>query len=481
MNNKNTKEDDNMNGRYTSNIDKENFKEYVEVGLIISGIILLISSVSGLACLFMETAEFNHEHKIYRILHDEEVIWDDNNKSAIEQAQTFRLLYMNQYNFSQLNGLNSTEISEKSNLISSAMNNWNVRVKYTENPDIPFPENNAFDDVLGFLIELALILFLFVPSIIYLTREKDYKNRWWQYPWSNWWAYPAALCLISYIVLIQPFVLIYAIGNETIYIIFRKKKNISTSRDQNAIALEQGQKIKQSEYVRSDELIQQERSAFDALVESTKANKDKAKENFANIGKAILNGKKQQLTEEIDEIKRKIEEVKQKLSRSGNEIQEYQRSIGKKNGEIKEIEKSLEEKNRPEAAEEFEKILGIPMVRAVDVENALIRIYTETINIEHDGKIYEIGDAIIKLDVYGNDVRISIIGGTSRGRDHPHSLSRNSEFCFGDYSSDIYNHISSGNYYQATLIILHSLQTIEVAKWGERMNRWKKVKEQEVK
>lgn len=164
------------------------------------------------------------------------------------------------------------------------------------------------------------------------------------------------------------------------------------------------------------------------------------------------------------------------MSKSGKEIQEHQKNIGIRTGEIREIERSLEEKNRPEAAEEFEKILSLPLVRTIDVEGALIKVYTKTINIEHGGKKYEIGDAIIKIDTYENETRINIVGSTSVKMNHPHTRPGDGNFCFGDFYTDIYDNISSGNFYQAVLIILHSLQTIEVAVWGDRMNEWKEVK-----
>lgn len=447
----------NLSRKYTSSADAEEFFGNIKEAYKFIAVVMLILGVAGFFFWLIVASDIYQEQKIYMTLQGKELVYNDYNKSSIETARLFKALHLNQYNFSQLDTLDSDNVSKAKDDIGAAMYNWDMRAKYLNNASMPIPQDDTGEAVTGFLVKVLIILLAVCPSVVYAKRDDDSNDDWWQYPWKKWWAYPAIIPLAPYVIAIQPFVLIYAVSNETIKYI---------RHDEDGPSLTESDTSDGNENIRSDKWIKNKRSEFAEIVEAVKNNEEGAKQNFGNILQLLLEKKKNELTSDV-------EEVKQKMSELGKKIQENQKTIGEKMKEIKDVETSLKNEHKPDTLEEFERIRSIPMVSAVSVDKTKIKIFTKTIFINHNGKTYEIGNSIITIDPSRDYVNVTIHGSTSRERDHPHSRSDESGFCFGGFHSDIYDYVSQGKYYQAVLVILHSLQTIEVAEWGDKMKQWK--------
>jgi len=481
-------------GRYTRHVKDREEEFYMPVAalLVVAAILLFLVALFGSLETDSNSRHMNEENNLHLALQGKEV----NDTKALATVQVIR--EMNNGNFNDWLYLGSlmgnpdeinNGIDNDHNAINFAVRNWNETVEYLEDPDKAIPENHIWKNALDWFSKFACGVILVAINAGYIigAAERPYSNL-YKYPWKDKWALPWVIPLAPYILLTQPFVLLYMITREPIEFGYRAiiawNDHLESVQVRPAITsveepepepeprLRSRSLEKHSEYVRSKNETRKLENQFEEIVSKATENIENSKKNFEIFYKNVLK-------REIDNKRSSVKSFRNKLSNLGSEIEIIQREILKATKQEKDIESKIALVDPEKTAEEFEKILNLPLVEAVEIsdESNVVNIYTKKIYINYGGKMFEIGNFLISLDMAyrAKEIR-NLTNTTNYTRHHPYNSSDfSTSFCFGKTDAVIHKALSENNILLATALILQALQTGE-GDSTEKIDYWRKVK-----
>ncbi len=491
--------DDEM-GRYTRRVKDREEEFYLPVAslLIVAAILLFLVALFGALETDSNSRHMNEENNLHLALQGKEV----NDSKALATVQVIRSMYSGEFNdwlylgslMGDQNEINNG-IDNDHNAINFAVRNWNETVEYLEDPDKAIPENHIWKNALDWFLKFASVVTLIAVNAGYIIGafERPYSNL-YKYPWKEKWALPWAIPLMPYILLTQPFVLLHMIIREPLEFGYRaiiawndhlesvQVRSTITSTEEPEPELEPVSEPeprlrsisfeRHSDYVRSKNETRNLEKQFEEIVSRATENIENSKKNFEIFYKNVLK-------REMDNKRSSIRSFRDKLSTLGSEIEIIQREILKAAKQEKDIESKIALVDPEKTAEEFEKILNLPLVEAVEIsdESNVVNIYTKKVFIDYNGKRFEIGNFLISLNIryHSKDIK-NLTSTTNYTRHHPYnSRDFSTSFCFGKTDAVIYKALSDNNILLATALILQALQTGE-GDSTEKIDYWRKVK-----
>lgn len=456
---------------------------------------------------------------IYHILQGKDINYEKalNTKAIIEQIYEGK--FQDWENLKDQ--ISSSNGDQNTASIYFALKNWPTVKEYIENPAKEVPMKNSSKDYGDWLPGIILeIVFLLIP-IAYADScyDKRYRNgdKWWLYPWGKWWAYPAVLIMIPFIVITQP----YAYGHMIVERAIEKKlenhniallmpiekseerlKAFQTKAKKEGIPFV-GEDVKEANdnlsearkayYAKNYQYVELFQKRIDGYLNRIQAKLDRydhRNEEYEKKIKEVMEGKKEsrdkfgriresELVSKQARIADDISCFKRTLSDLGDKIEKNQRELALKMKEAKEIKKIITNGNDQDFLRQFDEISALPLVKAIEVGNKEIKVFTDTIYIIYRGDDeffkgkYEIGSFMIKFEIGGYGVQeIKNLANTSIAKEgHPYG---DGSYCFGNLSDYIHKALKEKNFVLATLLVLQSLQTGE-GDHPEKLKYWKKV------
>lgn len=444
---------------YVRRMDFDDFTDLVGFAFLLAIVVCAVTAGVGSLIVLDDQEKKTAEQNLYFALQGREV----NDTETMKTAEILRQLYENKFQ-------NWTQFKEID--LGIAFEHWGNVLAILEDPKKEITVDIfTWEEWLSLLAIISWLIIALSLSIAYPVatwretywRDQRGVNKWWQYPWKKWWAYPLLSVMMPYVVFTQPAVAVYA-G-------FRKIKGI----DRREVLEEYFGGTIPPPRIRAEEKIEQDKAKFQSLVTLVNRDKKANKQRWIEISK-------KELIQEKQEVESEIKLHRTNLSKLGRQIETAQRKLAEAKSKLANLEKTMEikeEETEREAGEEFDKLLEFSLIKAVEVEDDKIKVYTDTIYISHRGKKYEIGNFLIQIDARGDGpILIKNLSNTSSyGMHHPYSFNlRKNEVCFGNLSDEIERLLSQRDYLTLVVVILQALQTAE-GDASDRVEYWKEVKE----
>jgi acetolactate synthase regulatory subunit len=123
---------------------------------------------------------------------------------------------------------------------------------------------------------------------------------------------------------------------------------------------------------------------------------------------------------ELERVRREVKERGDQVSQIATELRTASRALHAARGRLLAMESAVDSQ-RGQLESDFEELMSLPHVRAVEAEGACVRILTDTIYIEHLGRCYRIGKFALELDLEQGIRVLNLENANARkGWDHPH-------------------------------------------------------------
>ncbi|MCK4800339.1 hypothetical protein KAS31_05150 [Candidatus Parcubacteria bacterium] len=478
-------------GRYTRCVIDKDDEFYDAIGgfMICAIAILLLVGLFGALETDLASDHIDEENNLHLALQGKET----NDAKALATAQAINDMYHGEFDdwlyLGSLVGSKDT-IDNDRNSIGFAILNWNKTIQYLEDPDKAIPENNAWENALRWYLKFVLFIFFLAINLGYVFGAANSQlSDVYKYPWKEKWAIPWAIPLAPYLLLTQPFVLLYMIIREPLEFGYRaiiawNDHLESVQVRSTVISVEEAEtepepEIKprkklfrrHSDYVRSENEIRELEKQFEEIVKGATKNAESSKKNFEIFFKNVLG-------REMRNMESSIGRSRDKLSELGSNIERIQKELLKETKQKKDIENAIALVDPEETAKEFEKILRLPLVKAIEITNKsnVVNIYTKKIYINYNGKVFEIGNFLISLNIryYSNEIR-NLTNTTHYDRHHPYNGNDfSTSFCFGKTNNMINDSLRENNIFLVTTLILQALQT-GGGDSTEEIDYWKRV------
>lgn len=207
--------------------------------------------------------------------------------------------------------------------------------------------------------------------------------------------------------------------------------------------------------------------------------------------------------EELEKLRAQAYERKLNISREAyvrecgkrleSTITATRRSIEKSESAIRDAQKCITEAVRAESgfrkklqqllessvevdktfAEEFDKLCAVPGVERVRVADGVIKVFTEQVDINYEGRLYDIGR--FRLDIYtsgsNGGVRAYNLTRTVEGRNHPH-VEGSGYCCLGNVHDGVAKLIGEYQYSVLAQIMCQYLRTVNPSDWYQSITDW---------
>lgn len=123
---------------------------------------------------------------------------------------------------------------------------------------------------------------------------------------------------------------------------------------------------------------------------------------------------------ERERLQSEIKQRSEQVARLASELRSASRSVDASRRRLSALQEVLTAE-RARFEHDFEHLLALPHVRAVEVEGCLVRVLTDAITLEHQGKRYKIGEFALALDLE-HGIRVINLANTGdrSAWDHPH-------------------------------------------------------------
>lgn len=435
------------------------FWGHISTAFVVSVIVILTFSLISAFVTMSMYQDGIKERDLYLAVSGEVV----DNDIAMETAEVVRRMYSEQLTISYGSVDELFELYEKSyrpNSLKFALNHWDKIVAIIEDsPDVDTSVTiPKWLDWFKFIV-LGSFLFLSVSLSTSFVAKTMSEHRFrgeevWQYPWHKWWAYPLVLLMIPYFVVIQP--------PSLIYMLCRRLGGLPVLDPSEAIS-------RARQFFTN--LDKEKQTAIDRI-NSARKNTQASREQWAEVCSS------QRIHKEKGEAEDKINLHRSKLSTLAGEIELNQRALAKAQARLKEIEYAIEHRSSyGEYMVEFDEILSIPHVAAVEVVNNEVRVYTEMIYISRGVSTYEMG--IFMINITDQNFGIKSIYSSYGGGGHPH-MAIDGHFCFGNILGEVRDLYEKRNYPRLIGLIIQALRTYSPSGGPfADINKWKKVRKKE--
>lgn len=284
------------------------------------------------------------------------------------------------------------------------------------------------------------------------------------WPWNKWWVYPSILLLspalipamaIEVVIRIIAFIVVSVIEffGWLIRYLFRSRPESE----------------KQRAKVREQSLEDKKKAALETI-KAIKDRMDATKERWSRIYLRGIEIKTRELRERVSSSRSSLSELGQRISSTQKELAESQRQLN----EWEETLEQQKDKKKEDCFRDFDQLVNLPHVEAVEITDEQLRVYTDIIYIDYGfRRRYEIGIFIIKIGLEYNDVGLENLSSTHpSGLYHPYG--DGGGFCWGALSSPISHAINRKEYFVAVQYILQAIQSAEGDN-RSKVTQWKEV------
>lgn len=281
-----------------------------------------------------------------------------------------------------------------------------------------------------------------------------------EWPWKSWWTYPVILIM-------SPALLPCMVVEATV--------RLFTGSLRRTLTGEELERQRHSQQTRQPPVLNKAKLA---------KQKAAARKQIQNVRKTVENTKEvwvqtylANLEEEPERLQRDVDSKRQLLSTLGGEISSAQKALAesqKKLADWKKNEDKIKIKARAEHLKDFERLQNLAHVEAMEIDNDILHVYTDTIYIETGSSKHEIGNFVIKINMRAGCFHSlkNLCTTNPSGRDHPYGSG--GSFCFGSLGSPIYRAFREREFAAGTQFILKALQSAD----GDNprvVKNWKKV------
>lgn len=443
-------------------------KDYILKGFLLAVIISLLGLFLGSMIFNDHRNDLKNENDFYfhLVMQDEKA-----EKSNVKKtADLVRSMVMEQGSNSLIEQLQNIENLKESSdfyfkLVLSKTNKIISLVQEgREKTEIDFlievPEWKIFLRVWGF-ISVCFLIFCCVINIC----GETFNNResLFSWPWNKWWVYssvlllsPALIPAMAIEVVIRTFLFFAGlVGNFFRWLIMCMLRGELRPKEQKFEVEEQ--KLKDRKRIVLE------------MIQEIKTKIDITKKRWSEIYFRDIEAKTRELRGQVGDSRSNLSKLGQRISSTQKELAEFQRQLN-------EWEKTLEQqrnKKKEDCFKDFDQLVNLPHVEAIEVTDEQLKIYTDIIYIDYSPrKRYEIGIFVIKIGLNNGDVRLENLSSTHpTGLFHPYG--RSSNFCWGSLLDPITHALSRKEYFVAIQYILQAIQSAEgdnrsvVTEWKE--------------
>lgn len=444
------------------------FEEYAIEGFVVGMIFIIVFSIFGVASYLVESYDLKEEMRLYQALESSEKLAgevqdnSDTGKAALKIKSLSKILSQKEINQSELMK-QLQELSQDEPFYHNLFIKKYDKIIALEKGEI----SNLSDSVkksewrpvlLGWFI--ASYITLSVCTAFNFIWKSACSGKMLDWPWRKAWTY----FTIAFMAPLLIPCMIGALAGRLCIWLFCKMLSIS----------ELGTKEIESRVQENTNPI---RKTQPVILKIEDANKRAISTREKYAVNCIGN-----LDKQTESLKMKVLVCKQKLSGLGTTISDAQRELAETRKQLENWESGLEklkEKSKPTFLKDFERLLNLSCVRAVDVERDSLSVYTDTVCIDCDGKRYEIGIFQISIDMFQNSVRLHNFTSTHpKGYYHPYGDGEKN-FCWGSLTTPIRNALAGKEYTAAVQYIIQALHSAE-GDHPERVKEWKEVSKNEL-
>jgi len=223
-----------------------------------------------------------------------------------------------------------------------------------------------------------------------------------------------------------------------------------------------------------------ELSIFRYLLEEVAAELSASPEKEAERQRKLAEASKKAYVRECERrLENSIAATRAAIEKGEKEIRDAQQRITELVRSCSGFQKKLEQLENSKAeleqsfALEFDKLEAIPGVKKVGVRNGLISIFTDEVDIEYNGKVYNVG--AFRIDIYTNGsnggVRCFNLTRTVDGYCHPH-IKENGECCLGNIAAGVAKLIGEYQYSVLAELMLRFIHSVNPSGWYISIERW---------
>ncbi|MCK5320149.1 hypothetical protein KAJ61_02040 [Candidatus Parcubacteria bacterium] len=292
-------------------------------------------------------------------------------------------------------------------------------------------------------------------------------------PWDKLWFYPFFLIMLPpYIVImfveivvrliIKFWQLIVWILNEIAFFIKIMQKKIYEMLC--GFALSDYTKDKLKKLNMTDE-IYSEKKKKDLQYEE---NKRKANVCITNAQNYLDESKRlwvdyfsSELELQKNQLQKIVKTYRSDLSKLGQKVSQTQKKLADSQKKLSICEKGYEQKKGQtdrDCLGEFDRILSLPKVITIKIENEILKVFTDIIYINYNMGRYEIGKFSIEVNMRDNSIFIRNLCST-HPNNYYHPYAESGNFCWGNMYSAIFNALNRKEYNIALIHILKAMQS----------------------
>lgn len=303
---------------------------------------------------------------------------------------------------------------------------------------------------------LLLAFCAFLNFLLYSLDGVDHdRESLLEWPWKKVWTYPAIAVMSPALLPAMMIEAVYRTCKGTL-------RQTITGRGEDREERRPAMPV-----IRENTLLEKKAEAQNTIARA-KANLEANRERWVNHCLSRM--------DQAPQIENEIYNLRDRLSNLGNDISRYQRALAQKQKELEDYKKTAaerQEQSRADFLKAFEQIANLAHVEAVEVGGSILRVFTDTIFIKHDGRTYEIGSFMIEIDMFcGQVMKTKNLSSTHPDNyDHPYG---HGKICFGATQGLINAALNQKEFAVAVQYILLALQTAEGDK-PEAVRRWKEV------
>lgn len=213
-------------------------------------------------------------------------------------------------------------------------------------------------------------------------------------------------------------------------------------------------------------------------INTTKKLIRRLKKNVSVTREAFLSIYMHYVNNQASELKREVENSKSSLRVAGDKIKKAQIEYAQSQTKLSQWQDNIEtviNKTKNDLLENFDMILKMPHVTAVDFHQNNLRIYTDMVFIDYEEIRYKLGIFRITIDPLTEEVvRIENLCSTHPSRYvHPYSQD-GFNFCFGELSQPIQITLKAREFASAVHFILRAIYSLDGDN-SKDLHGWKQV------
>lgn len=425
------------------------FEDYFLKGFVSAFIIIMLVGVIGSLSLDSVITDQHREYNLYSALVQNENKATDVNtaKAAQLTQQIFSSKSSSQEQVANLSKLKSIDIFylnlvlDKNNVISSLISGSTTDISHL----VIFYKWSSF--ALYFLLFIWLCVSL-CTTVNFVNESISSRESLFNWPWKRVWTYPM-------IIIMSPFLLLAMLLESSYRLVVLLVKLVSNKNETQP---------ESKEFVCNNEL---EIKALRLI--------DHVRNQIDVVREVYLYRCLQDLDKVRDNLQDEVSFNRDELINLGDQIKITQFNLAKSERDLSEYKSNLENlknKSKYQFILDFEQILKIKHVAAVDVNCAQLSVYTEMVYIDYQSKRYQIGIIVIDIDIEKlSFLKLTNLCSTHPGNEcHPYG----SNFCWGGLNGSIRNTLKNGEFASTVEFMIQAIHSAQGDN-PDKVKEWKEV------